>query len=402
VKKLPTRRAAFVLSTCALALAASMLPAQAASTGWRTAAIVKIKGHQVVLSGVTAVGARNAWAAGGAATAKDTKPVGIIEHWAGKSWAAVKLPAKVAKSWNRYGMSLPIIGASSSSNVWAFSQAPGQGSQANGYVRLSGRKWTFGVLPGTSSKSGQLVLITATEVLGHNDVWAFGGKLKASASGSASFSPYAAQFNGRKWLTRTVPGHGAITAASVISPSSILAVIGSPAIFSGLFPATSGIVQWNGHSWGPTPVQTAGLPAKSNLTGIVAQNASNVWIAGSVPTISGGTSAEFIAALGASSWTVSDLKGSAASKPTGITSLVPDGSGGLWAMSESLEAQTNPELWHFTDGTAGGPIYPTFGVKHRFLFQLAAVPGTASVWGVGAVIGKTDNGLIGIQGPAPR
>ena len=98
--KLTSRRAALVLAGSAIALVGGMLPAQAATTGWRSVAKISIKGDETLLTGVDAVAKGDAWAVGGAETVKGTKPVAIIEHWTGKSWRRVTLPAAVAKKWN--------------------------------------------------------------------------------------------------------------------------------------------------------------------------------------------------------------------------------------------------------------------------------------------------------------
>ena len=230
--KLTSRRAALVLAGSAVALVGGMLPAQAATTGWRPVAKVSVKGDTTLLTGVDAVAKGDAWAVGAAVTTKDTKPVGIIEHWRGKSWRRVTLPAAVEKAWNRYsGMSFPVVGASSATNVWAFSQNLGAGSGSDGYVRLAGRKWTVGTLPGTRAASGKVVVITATRVISSKDVWVFGGKLKVGAT-SLSFAPYAAQYNGHKWTLRSIPGAGAVVGVSEASPGNMWAAIGTPELFA--------------------------------------------------------------------------------------------------------------------------------------------------------------------------
>src|SRR5215510_736854 len=141
--KLTSRRAALVLAGSAVALVGGMLPAQATTTGWRTVAKVSVKGDETLLTGVDAVAKSDAWAVGGAVTSRGTKPIGIVEHWTGRSWRRVTLPAAVAKAWNRYsGLAFPVVGASSASNVWAFSLNLANSKGSDGYLRLNGRKWT--------------------------------------------------------------------------------------------------------------------------------------------------------------------------------------------------------------------------------------------------------------------
>ena len=53
--KLTSRHAALVLAGSAVALAGGVLPAQAATTGWRAVAKVSVKGDETLLTGVDAV-----------------------------------------------------------------------------------------------------------------------------------------------------------------------------------------------------------------------------------------------------------------------------------------------------------------------------------------------------------
>jgi hypothetical protein len=402
--KLTSRRAALVLAGSAVALVGGMLPAQAATSGWHTVAKISVKGKETLLTGVDAVAKGDAWAVGGAATEKGTKPVGIIEHWAGKSWKRVTLPTAVAKKWNPYGLVFPVVGASSATNVWAFGQNLTSSRGSDGYLRLNGRKWTVGTLPGTSEASGKFVVITAATVISSKDVWVFGGKLKASSS-SLAFTPYAAQYNGHKWTIKSVPGNGAIVGVSEISAGNMWAAIGTPQIFSapGEAPAgTPSVAEWNGKSWAAAPVQPTSteLPAGAFLDSILATSGGQVWIGGGATNSKGGTS-EFAAELTGSTWTATTLPATPSSSDYALTSMAPDGSGGIWAAAGGVSV-TKVRIWHLT-GSTWTSSSPAFGSSERTLFQLAAVPGTSSVWGVGVVAHRSsDEGLIALVGPTPR
>jgi hypothetical protein len=403
--KLTSRRVALVLAGSAVALVGGMLPAQAATTGWRTVAKISVKGKETLLTGVDAVAKGDAWAVGGAFTAKETKPVGIVEHWAGKSWKRVTLPTAVAKKWNAdSGEAFPVVSASSASNVWAFSENVASPKGSDGYLRLNGRKWTTGTLPGTSLSSGKFVIITAARVISSKDVWVFGGKLKASSS-SLAFTPYAAQYNGHKWATKSVPGDGAVVGVSEISAGNMWAAIGTPQLYSAPGEAsasTPSVAQWNGKAWAAAPVQptSAELPAGASLDSILAVKGGNVWIGGGATNSKGGTS-EFAAELTGSTWTATTLPATASTNGYALTSMAPDGSGGIWAAAGGLFV-TKVRIWHLT-GTTWTSSSPAFGSSQRTLFQLAAVPGTSSVWGVGVVARRnSDEGLIALVGPTPR
>jgi hypothetical protein len=401
--KLTSYRAALVLAGTTLALAAGVLPAQAAasaSTGWRTEATVAVKGKSVLLSGVDAVSAKDAWAAG--ETESKSTAAGLLEHWAGKAWRAVTLPSSISKDWNKYGTD-PAIGASSSTNVWAFGGLPGS-VPYDGYVRLNGSKWTAGKLPGTSISASGFVIVTATKVISSTDVWVVGGKVTGGTSSGSSlvFSPYAAQFNGKKWRTFSVPGTGAITAISEVSAGNIWAVLGVPWLFStDAAAAPPAVVRWSGSSWATVQPALTVLPANSNLTSVLASSSGTVWIGGGATNSKKGTS-EFTAELSDSAWTLGSLSAPADKADYFLSGLVPDGSGGIWGLAEST-ALGKPRLWHLTSGaTKWSTVAASFGKSQQGLLQLAQVPRTKSVWGVGAVeVGKAVDGLFALYGATP-
>jgi hypothetical protein len=406
-----SRGGAVALAGSAVALVGAVLPAQAATnTGWRTAATVASTGRQAILTSIDAVSAADAWAAGFAATASGTKPVGLVEHWTGKRWQQVTLPATVAKAWAGKSADFPVVGAASSTNVWAFDQVPGA-TGSDHYLRLSGRRWTVGTLPGTNAGKGQFVILTSVEVLGKQGVWVFGGKLRfVAASGQPSLAPYAAHFIGNKWTSVKVAGSGEITSVSVLSPSNMWAVVGASGLGGELASSsTPAVLHWNGTSWQPAAVQPA-VPAGADLTSVTAAAGNKVWVGGDVPTKYNGTVADFVTELTGTAWSAPvDLPGSGATAPASnrlpyeLESIVPDGSGGLWALADNYNGAV-PRLWHFSGGKWSHATSPGFGGKYRTLLQLAAVPGArGSVWAAGTVgVQARAKGLIAITGPTPR
>ena len=135
-------------------------------------------------------------------------------------------------------------------------------------------------------------------------------------------------------------------------------------------------------------------------------DAKGVWIGGDHPV---GLSSQgyFAAELTGSTWKVTSLKGTAADGIAGsaLVSMVPDGAGGLWGLAESLSAGSTERLWHFTRGRWQAPVSPRFGGTSAALGQLAAIPGSRSVWAAGAVSrggSAATAGLIAVAGPTPR
>ena len=400
-------RAAIVASGTAIALAGVVLPAQAASTatGWRAVATFSAKDRETVMTGVDAISGNDAWAVGYQATSAGKDPAGLVKHWAGRSWQSAKLPSKIAKAWASAANDT-IVGARSATDMWAVTALPGlKGSE---YLRLSGRTWTVGGLPGGSETSPSLLVVTSV-VVGKSVTWVFGGKVNLLAT-KPSFTPYAAYYNGRRWTTVKVPATGEITAASAVSANNIWAVTGvSSAGFllsGGTASVTSAVLHWNGKSWGKVAGQPA-LPAGGDLTSITV--GKQVLVGGDVATSSGATTVQFTDQTSGGTWAAPvDLPKSAATARTSdhlpyqIDSLVPAGTGSYWALSSNLEDVT-PMLWHYAGGKWSSVAAPTFGNKRRALIQLSEVPGSASVWAVGAVgTESTAKGIIALTGPTPR
>ncbi len=395
-----SRRAAIVVAASAIVVTASMLPAQAATTGWRVNAELSAGGSQTVLWGVDAVSARDAWATGVAQNSKALTFAPVLRHWTGAGWHPVTLPAGVAKAWNNTYPTFTQIAASSAADVWVFNGLP----RAPAYLHLSGTHWSIGQLPGGTSAENAIE-VTAVRDVGTGNVWAFGARVNL-ASQAAQAVPYAAHFNGRTWTGQTLPGHGAITAVSAVSASSVWAVVGLPN--AGISPGLIGgvtkplVLHWTTKAgWQQAAVQPV-LPAGANLTSVLAAPDGTVWIGGSVANGAKGTTA-FAAKWtpAAPAWTIVRLGG-----PSGgtweLVGMAPDGHGGSWGVALATNVKFQPSrLWHLS-GATWSRVTPNFGRQVWILTQLAAVPGTASVWGVGAVkAGNAMNGLIAVDGPVP-
>ena len=419
--KLASRCAAIVVTGSALALAGGLVPAQAATTGWRTNATVTVRGSETLFTGVAATSPGDAWAAGISDTNKgNASPQAVIRHWTGKTWRTVALPGKVAREWARATAIGSPVAVASARSVWVF------GSFTGSYLRLSGSRWSIGRLPGAgSASSGTLTVIDAVKVFSSTNVWAFG--VRELESGSAE--PYAAQYNGHKWSTVTVPGSGAITAVAAVSAKDIWAVesaassgvlvsaatrsalAASPAARSAvarLHAATSAatspvVLQWTSKtkSWqyaAPLPKSAA----SDQFVSAVEEPGGHIWFGGSASNSAKGTS-PVTAELNGTGWSVKDLPGKASSADWEVVSMAPDGTGGIWALAGNT-ANGAERIWHL-NGTRWAQARPAFG-KHAWILEaLAVVPGTHSAWAVGAVQGRSkssSNGLIAVDGALPR
>jgi hypothetical protein len=396
--RLSSRRAAVALSAGAtlLAVGAAALPAQAAAIpGWRVNAAISVRNQAVLVTGVTAVTARDAWSTGIAITSKGAFTP-EVRHWTGKSWAAVKLPAKVARSWASAEPIQTTVGASSASNVWIFG-----GLQGAAYVRLNGSRWSVGHLPGNNPAAGKIIEINAVTVLGRSDVWAFGATDDV-ATDQPTETPYAAHFNGSRWTVTHVPGDSGIIAASAASANSIWAVAGTPASSeSDFFGGSAGqqtVLHW-GPKGGWQQVAEPALPAATHLSGVVFE-AGKVVVGGSEPNGRKGRSPLLITWNG-KAWSKPSVAGASTTK-WDLAGLAADGRGGFWVDGAAQNGSGSGKIWHVTGGKWSA-VKPNFGKHAWVLFRIAAVPHTDSVWGAGATeAGKLTTGLIAVAGPTPR
>src|SRR6185437_5949961 len=119
----------------------------------------------------------------------------LVEHWSGRAWSRVIVPQKALAGFSRSPAGWPrtapqpLIGASSSHNVWIFNSPNGR------WLHWNGDQWSHGKLPLQSHSAD--TEITSELVLARDDVWALGGSVNRSQKTNSY--PYAAKFNGRKW-----------------------------------------------------------------------------------------------------------------------------------------------------------------------------------------------------------
>jgi hypothetical protein len=401
------RRGALILSAGLIASATLALPAAAAAghqpraatqsqaaqslagrqvrTGagtWRLARTFSAHGHgrSVVLSDIDALGPANAWVAGEIQNNEADTVSALLGHWNGRAWSRVDLPPALAARFR--GLASDMIAASSSRNVWAFTT---EGT----YLRLSGNRWQFGQVPKRVMTHN---FVESTEVFSPTDVWVFGTHYIGSIY-KLNFVPFAARFNGHSWRAVKLRGVGGISSVSALSPVNMWGLIGTEVPGLGLR-VEPRVVHWNGRAWRPMAVQPR-LSRNATLDGMLAESSRDIWLGGSAPNDKAGTS-ELALHWNGKSW----ANVSPPARPTEddefLLSLVPDGSGGLWAAAEAIPGPAR--FWHYTNGAWARPV----AVKSDWLYpELFAVPGSRSVWAVAASPGLV-RGLILIHGALPR
>jgi hypothetical protein len=210
----------------------------------------------------------SAWAFGWGAHEPDGPIFPIGRHWNGHRWSSVQFPSGVRDS----GMSC--AGASSPTNVWAFSGAGASGGNPPSTVsglrlRASGR-WVI-------AKNFPISYVTGCNVLSPTDVWAFGGEVAGLGFGIGTW-----HFHGSTWTLMNT-GKLVLFNASAVSAGDIWAV---GADVTHLTPQPV-MGRWDGHAWHEVRSIAAALPQQTQSTrvGLEAVNAlsrHDVWVLASM------------------------------------------------------------------------------------------------------------------------
>jgi hypothetical protein len=356
-----SRKVSWIMAGVAGLLAAGGVTAASATAAppvaaphWHVAKSVKtdVNGQ---FTAVVATGKSAAWAFDG---------LGFTAHataWrlAGKTWSKVAFPSKA-------GEGVITAGASSPSDVWAFTDISGAGSRV---LRWNGAKWSI-------VKTFPAQIGDASVVAG-NDVWVFGF---AAAPLQPALGVW--HYNGHTWtrVSKNIQGGSALSATSVWG-------------FSG-----TAVEHWNGHKWASTSVQRL-LPAKMknglndpSVTGILALSAKNVYAIGNGNLQDEGGPVVVLHYNG-SKW-AKVAQGSFGFGP--FPEFSSDGSGGLWLPMDGSFGGTS-FLVHYAGGKltkATLPVSaPTITVN-----SVARVPGTTQQFAGGYTHADDDRGtkVVGV------
>jgi hypothetical protein len=376
-------KASMALAIGGLTVAGLTGPAHAAAdSGWQVAATIAPNNEEVQLNAVTAISAQDAWAVGDIGTADGS----IVEHWNGTAWQQIAVPTAVTAKMQDPGA----LGATSDSNVWAF-------DFGGRWLRYNGSSWSSGqvpVLPG-GQRSG--LGLGPGLAVGSHDAWAFG----FNGTATAKIYSYAAYFNGSKWQAMSLPGptgEYGVTDASAVSASDIWAVnAGGPGERT-----ANGLVHWNGQRWNSVSLPSS-VADKDNLTSVLALPGGDVWVAGGIPD--GASKAQGVTALwNGHTWTVDKLAADPSAPDDVIGDMIPDGSGGVWAMGFTTTGCAGP-MWHYTAGAWAdtGTVGCSVDAYVHGPQGLANIPGTTSDWAVGgqydASVPNGEAGLVMLYGP---
>ena len=351
-----TRPAASQAAIDARAVVAGKAPAKApgATTartpGWRVVAAIGPY-NEAVTGSVSADSATDAWSVW---TGTDFT---AVEHLTGTRWSRVPLPAALTG----YARSAVAFGGDSATDFWLFnSRSPTR------VLRFDGAKWTLQPIPGwvLQRRSGGGGPSVSAAVFAPDDVWVFG--LDADA--------YAAHYDGRGWAKMRLPA--APDAVSAVSPDDIWALHGNVAWY------------WNGEKWTANKIpNAAGNPPESfDHLSVTGPRSAWVWRTVLVP----GSPAE----VDQLHWNGTSWRRAGTRTPADlIDSVVPDGSGGLWATGVDINPGGFNLFYHLTGGR-WKEVSPPSGIWDQQPESLSWIPGTRSVWGTAT--GLTDKGSYGV------
>jgi len=345
-------------------LTATAAMPRAGTLGWRVDTVITRPKLATLLT-VDAIGKRDAWAAGCAATAISKPGPGprpsnwpLIEHFDGRAWHRMATPARLQGC-------IRFIRSSSPRNVWAIGWNETQQASFSAFaLHLVGGRWTTAHRWGPKIVDGGLPIGAA--VLGPSSVWVF-------------FEHNIVEHdNGHAWLMTSVPGEIFLAGASADSRGGIW-VAGE---FSGMayhMRVVGGAAHWFATSL------AAAFPAGSQATGIFAPAPGDVWAVGShqAQTVLRPAMAHYTAGT----WHSVRLRGVFT-----LAGAASDGADGLWLWRGWDTTGTPPGIMRYAAGALTSVQMPVRARQRAGIFEIAAIPGTNSAWAVGAFL---SNGALG-------
>ena len=246
--------------------------------------------------------------------------------------------------------------------------------------------------PGDPGEPGAWVLVDSPNVAGRNnrfnglavvsadDVWAVGEHYNANAS---NLQTLAMRWDGSDWDIVSSPnpdtGRNRLLGVAAVSPDDVWAV--------GVAGGTAGpdwyslVLHWNGSAWSNVPAPQVGPPGTSELHGVAALAADDVWAVGAYSTPdTGWWDQPLVLHWDGSEWiNIPAPAFGSTSKLNAVVAVAPDD---VWAVGTALENNWKTLVLHW-DGEAWTRVTsPNLGIAGNTLLGLAAVSAT-DVWAVG-------------------
>jgi len=196
----------------------------------------------------------------------------LIEHWDGSRWQVVPSPDGEMQGEN----SLNNIAAASANDIWVVgSQAPANATLTQIMPLVehwNGRDWEKVQLPAALQHG----LLSSVKEIAANDVWAFGVN-----SAVSPMTSLVAHWDGQRWNTVGLPDtlqQSEFFDEVAISSQNIWAV-GNTISVQGNQSPTSLIAHWDGQQW-RSITGAAGVSEGDSLVSLTANGANDVWSVG--------------------------------------------------------------------------------------------------------------------------
>lgn len=349
------------------------------STRWRV--IYRTSEKQVLLTGLSVIGQRDAWVVG---TAGYLHPKPLVLHWNGTNWRPVTLPA--APGFQPGG-----VQSTAANDVWIFGQERGGPAEA---IRYDGTSWRFQPLPAGNW------LDASTFVLSPADAWLVTGGCALNQTPSGCSSTLA-HWNGRAWT------------------SARLGVL------------ISGLAEVGGRVW---LVGVAGIRSDSEAGGrtagtgrvVVYRRAGPGWVRSSAPTVTVSSTScvgnpQLAAGPDGSAWILCLTQGGRSRQGalyywggqhwSDIAIPARTGKSAMSAVDQlSFDDHDGVRLGPFAHWTGQSWVKVSSVDPGRkgtvFLGQAAGIPGAPGAWAIGGsgafiVTVPSGPGVIAVNGPVP-
>jgi hypothetical protein len=204
------------------------------------------------LFGVACASVTNCWAVGAYDTTPPTATLPYAEHWNGKAWSEVAMPAPHSN-----GLKVTLLQAVACPSA-TLCFADGTGERLSGKFEVSaslierwnGQSWQ--IVPSPALPHSNTTGLDGLSCTSGTDCWAVGGW--ASYNGSVDYKSggLGDHWNGQQWTAERVgrPGNGGKGLSSVSCPAAGMCMA------TGLAVATDSpfAVRWNGSSWVAAPI----------------------------------------------------------------------------------------------------------------------------------------------------
>ena len=232
------------------------------------------------LNGVAAISATNIWAVGQSSDNSAFSPSQTLaEHWDGTMWKQVPTPNPGGPAG---GHALVGVAATSASNVWAvgiYDTGPGAALQTLA-EHWTGTAWARVPTPSPGGGTRIFNYLVGVAAISDSDAWAVG----SYSAGNAGSLTLIEHWNGTAWTQVPSPSPGGtrfseLSGVAAISASNVWAV--GEYFNRATFQYQTLIEHWNGTTWTQVPSPNPSpAPFTNQLAGVAATSASNIWVTG--------------------------------------------------------------------------------------------------------------------------